>query len=81
MMPSTMPDLDQRVRVAAFDWLDHQRQLHGDTLPRTRIDLEQRAWPTAKTAWFYGLRLIVATLDRCVQIGEEPYEAVRNICR
>jgi putative restriction endonuclease len=28
-----MPDLDQRVRLAAFDWLDRQRQLHGE-VPR-----------------------------------------------
>ena len=25
---------DQRVRLAAFDWLDRQRQVHGDTLRR-----------------------------------------------
>ena len=24
-----MSDLDQRVRLAAFDWLDRQRPLHG----------------------------------------------------
>lgn len=30
-----MLDLDERVRLAAFDWLDGQRQLHGETLPRS----------------------------------------------
>jgi len=30
-----MPDLDQRVRLAAFAFLDRQTQLHGETLPRT----------------------------------------------
>jgi putative restriction endonuclease len=29
-----MPDLDQRVRLAAFDWLDRPRQLHGEVLRR-----------------------------------------------
>ena len=28
-------DLDQRVRLAAFTFLDQQVQLHGETLPRT----------------------------------------------
>src|SRR5438876_10857751 len=31
---SAVADLDQRVRLAAFDWLERQRQLHGDVLPR-----------------------------------------------
>ena len=30
-----MSDLDQRVRLAAFAFLDQQTQLHGETLPRT----------------------------------------------
>jgi putative restriction endonuclease len=29
-----MPDLDQRVRLAAFSFLDQQTQIHGETLPR-----------------------------------------------
>jgi putative restriction endonuclease len=29
-----MTDLDQRVRLAAFEFLDQQRELHGETLPR-----------------------------------------------
>ena len=29
-----MPDLDQGVRLAAFNFLDQQTQLHGKTLPR-----------------------------------------------
>ena len=29
-----MADLDQRVRLGAFEFLDQQRQLHGETLPR-----------------------------------------------
>jgi putative restriction endonuclease len=29
-----MADLDQRVRLAAFNFLDQQTQLHGETLPR-----------------------------------------------
>jgi len=29
-----MSDLDQRVRLAAFTFLDQQTQLHGETLPR-----------------------------------------------
>jgi putative restriction endonuclease len=32
-----MINRDQRVRLAAFDWLEHQRQLHGDTLERSRL--------------------------------------------
>ncbi|MFH1605197.1 MAG: hypothetical protein ABIH03_14985 [Pseudomonadota bacterium] len=28
-----MPHFDYRVRVAAFDWLDRQRQLDGETVP------------------------------------------------
>jgi len=28
---------DQRVRLAAFDWLDRQRQVHGDTLRRNLL--------------------------------------------
>src|SRR5438132_297419 len=28
-----MPDYDERVRLAAFDFLDSLRQLHGETLP------------------------------------------------
>jgi hypothetical protein len=30
-----MSDLDQRVRVTAFTFLDQQTQLHGETLPRS----------------------------------------------
>lgn len=33
-------DLDQRVRLAAFDWLSEQVAIHGDVLPRS-ILLEQ----------------------------------------
>jgi putative restriction endonuclease len=29
-----VPDLDHRVRLAAFDWLDQRWQLHGEVLPR-----------------------------------------------
>src|SRR2546426_11835919 len=29
-----MSDLDQRVRLAAFNFLEQQTQLHGETLPR-----------------------------------------------
>jgi putative restriction endonuclease len=30
-----MSDFDQQVRAAPFVWLEQQRQLHGETLPRT----------------------------------------------
>jgi putative restriction endonuclease len=36
-MTALMPDRDQRLRLAAFDWLEHQRQLHGDTLERSLL--------------------------------------------
>jgi len=32
-----MADLDQRVRLAAFDFLERLRQTHGDTLPRADL--------------------------------------------
>jgi putative restriction endonuclease len=30
-----MTDIDQRVRIAAFNWLDEQVNIHGDVLPRS----------------------------------------------
>lgn len=30
-----MRDIDQRVRIAAFNWLDEQIGIHGDVLPRS----------------------------------------------
>jgi putative restriction endonuclease len=30
-----MHDLDQRVRLAAFKWLEEQVRIHGDVLPRS----------------------------------------------
>ena len=30
-----MMDIDQRVRIAAFNWLDEQVSIHGDVLPRS----------------------------------------------
>ena len=30
-----MTDIDQRVRIAAFNWLDEQASVHGDVLPRS----------------------------------------------
>jgi hypothetical protein len=30
-----MTDIDQRVRIAAFNWLDEQVSAHGDVLPRS----------------------------------------------
>ncbi len=31
----SMHDLDERVRLAAFKWLEEQTRIHGDVLPRT----------------------------------------------
>jgi len=31
-------DIDQRVRLAAFDWLSNQIKVHGDVLPRTVLE-------------------------------------------
>ncbi len=28
-------DIDQKVRMAAFNWLDEQVGIHGDVLPRS----------------------------------------------
>ena len=28
-------DVDRRVRLAAFNWLDEQVRIHGDVLPRS----------------------------------------------
>jgi hypothetical protein len=28
-------DIDQKVRIAAFNWLDKQVGIHGDVLPRS----------------------------------------------
>ena len=30
-----MTDIDQRIRIAAFNWLDEQVGSHGDVLPRS----------------------------------------------
>jgi putative restriction endonuclease len=33
-----MTDIDQRVRIAAFNWLDEQVGIHGDVLPRSLLE-------------------------------------------
>ncbi len=33
----SMTDIDQRVRIAAFKWLDEQVGIHGDVLPRSLL--------------------------------------------
>ena len=33
-MPSPSDDLDTRIRLAAFSFLEDQTKLHGDELPR-----------------------------------------------
>lgn len=33
-MTNGMTDIDQKVRIAAFNWLDEQVGIHGDVLPR-----------------------------------------------
>jgi len=35
LFSNVMTDIDQRVRIAAFDWLDEQVGIHGDVLPRS----------------------------------------------
>jgi len=30
-----MTDIDRRVRIVAFNWLDEQVGIHGDVLPRS----------------------------------------------
>ena len=35
LLTNGMTDLDQRVRIAAFNWLDEQVGIHGDVLPRS----------------------------------------------
>ncbi len=32
---NSMTDIDQKVRIAAFNWLDEQVSIHGDVLPRS----------------------------------------------
>jgi HNH endonuclease len=35
LFPNAMTDIDKRVRIAAFNWLDEQVGIHGDVLPRS----------------------------------------------
>ena len=35
LLTNGMTDIDQRVRIAAFNWLDEQVSIHGDVLPRS----------------------------------------------
>ncbi len=35
LLTNGMTDIDQRVRIAAFNWLDEQVSAHGDVLPRS----------------------------------------------
>ncbi len=34
LLTKGMANLDQKVRIAAFNWLDEQVGIHGDVLPR-----------------------------------------------
>jgi putative restriction endonuclease len=33
-----LPDIDQKVRLAAFDWLSRQAKVHGEVLPRALLE-------------------------------------------
>ena len=35
LLTNGMSDIDQEVRIAAFNWLDEQVSIHGDVLPRS----------------------------------------------
>ena len=35
LLTNGMADIDQRVRIAALNWLDEQVGIHGDVLPRS----------------------------------------------
>jgi hypothetical protein len=35
LLTNGMTDMDQRVRIAAFNWLDEQVSIHSDILPRS----------------------------------------------
>ncbi len=35
LLTKGMANLDQKVRIAAFNWLDEQVGIHGDVLPRS----------------------------------------------
>ncbi len=35
LLKNGMTDIDQRIRLAAFNWLDEQVSIHGDVLPRS----------------------------------------------
>ena len=35
LLTNGMTDIDQRVRMEAFSWLDEQVDIHGDVLPRS----------------------------------------------
>ena len=46
---------DLRVRLAAFEWLRRQVEVHGDVLPRSRVDRPIRAASKAATSGSFGL--------------------------
>jgi hypothetical protein len=62
-----MADLDQRVRLAAFTFLDQQTQLHGETLPRKALaaglmfDGQRISAAHMSSSAFAGLRESITT--------------------
>ena len=54
LLTNGMTDLDQRVRIAAFNWLDEQVGIHGDVLPRSILsqgfEFENQRVPLSSTS-------------------------------
>jgi putative restriction endonuclease len=71
-------DIDQRVRIAAFNWLDEQVGIHGDVLPRSLLaqgfEFEGQRVPLVAPTGIFKPRVLPQMPLSITTTPEGPYE-------
>jgi hypothetical protein len=73
-----MHDLDQRVRLAAFKWLEEQVRIHGDVLPRSILsegfEFENQRVPLVGPQGIFKPKLLSQIPLSITTAPQGPYE-------
>jgi putative restriction endonuclease len=72
-----MTNIDQRIRIAAFNWLDEQVSIHGDVLPRSILaqgfEFEDQRVPLVAPQGIFKPRLLSQMPLSITTTPEGPY--------
>ena len=78
LLTNGMADIDQRVRIAAFNWLDEQVGIHGDVLLRSILaqgfEFEGQRVPLVAPQGIFKLKLLPQFPLSIATTPEGPYD-------